>query len=190
MQKKKIALHFSIISLIILLAALSRLIPHPANFSPIGAMSLFGAAYYAQRKWAFLIPIASMWISDFILNNVVYSQYFDHLVWFYPGSLWTYASFVLIALVGFVFLRKISVANVIGASLAASVTFFLVSNFGVWISTAMYAKDSAGLIGCYEAGVPFFRYTLSGDLIYSGILFGVFELLKRMIPELNIQKTA
>ncbi|OJU52132.1 MAG: hypothetical protein BGN96_07485 [Bacteroidales bacterium 45-6] len=188
MEKKKMIIHFSVISLIILLAALSRLIPHPPNFSPIGAMSLFGAAYYAQRRWAFIIPIASMWTSDLILNNVVYSQYFDHFVWLSPSSLCTYGAFVLIALVGFVFLRKISVTNVIGASLTASVVFFLVSNLGVWVSTEMYAKSWTGLIDCYAAGVPFFRYTLSGDLIYSGISFGVFELLKIIVPALNLQK--
>ncbi len=190
MEKKKIALQFSIISLIILLAALSRLIPHPANFSPIGAISLFGAAYYGRRYWAFIIPILSMWISDLILNNVVYSGYFGHFVWFYTSSLWSYTAFILIALIGFVFLRRISVTNVIGASLTASVVFFLVSNFGVWVSTDMYLKNWSGLIDCYTAGVPFFRYTLSGDLIYCGVLFGVFELVKRSIPALNFPKTA
>jgi len=68
------------------------------------------------------------------------------------------------------------------------VVFFLVSNLGVWVSTEMYAKSWTGLIDCYAAGVPFFRYTLSGDLIYSGISFGVFELLKIIVPALNLQK--
>jgi hypothetical protein len=190
MEKKKIILRFSVISLIILLAALSRLIPHPANFSPIAAMSLFGAAYYARRKWAFVVPVASMWISDLVVNNVLYAEYFGHFVWFTPGFYWTYGSFAVIALIGLVFLRKISVTNVIGASLTASVAFFLVSNFGVWASTDMYAKSWTGLVDCYAAGVPFFRYTLSGDLIYSGVLFGAFELLRALIPALNFQKTS
>ena len=81
MAKNKIILRFSVITVLILLAALSRLIPHPANFAPIGGMALFGAAYYSKRYWAFIIPIVTMWISDLILNNVVYGEFFDGFVW-------------------------------------------------------------------------------------------------------------
>ncbi|MDD2300415.1 MAG: hypothetical protein PHU69_12360, partial [Fermentimonas sp.] len=79
---------------------MSRLLPHPPNFAPIGAMALFGAAYFSKKYWAFIIPIASMWVSDLILNNVIYGQYFDHFVWFYSGSLFTYGAFALIVVLG------------------------------------------------------------------------------------------
>ena len=95
-MEKKINLRFAVVAVIILSAALSRLIPHPANFSPIGSMALFGAAYFSKKYWAFIIPIVTMWLSDLILNNVVYGEYFDHFVWFYSGSLFTYGAFVLI----------------------------------------------------------------------------------------------
>lgn len=186
MEKQKINLRFSVISVLILLAALSRLIPHPANFAPIGGMALFGATYYAKRYWAFIIPIVSIWISDLILNNVVYGQYFDHFVWFYSGSLFTYGAFVLIVLLGIPLLKKVCLPNLLGAALGASVLFFLVSNFGVWFSSSMYSKDLNGLIACYVAGIPFFKNTILGDIVYTGILFGVFEFCARRFPRLRL----
>lgn len=176
MSKNKIILRYSIITLLILLAALSRLIPHPANLAPIGGMALFGAAYYSRKIWAFVIPVVSMWISDLLLNNVVYSAYFDGFVWFYSGAWFTYGAFILIALMGMLTLRKIKVPNLLFSALGASVIFFLVSNFGVWFSGTMYPKDLGGLIACYTAGIPFFKNTLMGDLFYMALLFGVYEL--------------
>lgn len=185
MAKNKIYLRFSVITLLILLAALSRLIPHPANFAPIGGMALFGAAYYSRRMWAFAIPVVSMWISDLVLNNVVYGAYFDRFVWFYDGAWFTYGAFVLIALMGIFTLRKIKVPNLLFSALGASVIFFLVSNFGVWFSGTMYPKDFGGLIACYTAGIPFFKNTVMGDLFYTALLFSVFELSARRFPALK-----
>lgn len=180
MAKNKIILRrFGVITLFILLAALSRLIPHPANFAPIGAMALFGAAYYSRYIWAFIIPIVSMWISDLILNNVVYVQYFDNFVWF------TYGAFILIALMGIFTLQKVKVPNLLFSALGASVIFFLVSNFGVWFAGTMYPKDFGGLMACYTAGIPFFKNTVMGDLFYVAVLFGAFELSARRFPVLK-----
>lgn len=187
MTKNKIILRFSVVTLLILLAALSRLIPHPANFAPIGGMALFGAAYYSRRVWAFVIPIVSMWISDLILNNVVYAAFFDRFVWFYNGSLFTYGAFALIALMGTFTLKKVRVPNLLFSALGASVIFFLVSNFGIWFSAGMYPKDFGGLVACYAAGIPFFKNTLLGDLFYTGILFGAFEFSVRRFPQLRLQ---
>lgn len=187
METKKIQLRFGIITGIILLAALSRLIPHPANFAPIGGMALFGAAYFSKRYWAYLIPIISMWISDLILNNVVYGQYFDHFVWFYSGSIFTYAAFALIVLLGTFTLKKVKISNLAISALSASIIFFLVSNFGVWASSGMYPHTFGGLQACYIAGLPFFKNTILGDLFYSGVLFGAFELLQYRFPVLRLQ---
>jgi hypothetical protein len=188
MEKNKITLRFGVISAIILLVAMSRLIPHPANFAPIGGMALFGAAYYSKRYWVFVIPIVSMWLADLVLNNVVYARYFDHFVWFYQGFYWTYVAFILIGLIGFLTLKKIRIQNLILASLSASIVFFLLSNFGVWASTNMYPKNISGLIACYTAGLPFFKNTIMGDLVYTGVLFGAFEFAQRRIPVLQLQK--
>ena len=182
MEKKKINIRFGVLSLVILLAAFSRLIPHPPNFAPIGAMSLFGAAYFSRKYLAFIVPIAAMWLSDLVLNNVIYGQYFDHFVWFYKGFYWTYAAFIFIGLIGFGLLKKVRPAKLLIASLLASVVFFLVSNFGVWASGTMYPDTFSGLMSCYAAGLPFFKNTLIGDLAYSGALFGIFEFVQYKAP--------
>ena len=184
-MKKTITLRFGIISAIILLAAMSRLLPHPPNFAPIGGMALFGAAYYAKRYWAFIIPIVTMWISDLVLNNVVYGQYFDSFVWFYGGSLFTYGAFALIALLGLRMLKRVRIPALLISAVGASVLFFLVSNFGVWCSSGMYPHTAGGLWTCYAAGLPFFQNTLAGDLVYTALLFGVFELSARRFPALK-----
>ena len=187
MKKQKINLRFGLLALMVLIAALSRLLPHPPNFAPIGAMALFGAAYFSQKHFAFIIPIIAMWISDLILNNVVYGQYFNHFVWFYQGCYWTYGAFILIGTIGFITLQRVKPKNILFASILASISFFLVSNFGVWASGIMYTKDFSGLLTCYSAGLLFFKNTLMGDLVYSGILFGVFEIAQRKYPILKLQ---
>ncbi|WP_298646560.1 DUF6580 family putative transport protein [uncultured Proteiniphilum sp.] len=181
------AFRFGVVTILILLAALSRLIPHPANFAPIGGMALFGAAYSSRRVWAFAIPVVSMWISDLILNNVVYGAYFDRFAWFYDGAWFTYSAFILIALMGIFTLRKIKVPNLVFSALGASVIFFLVSNFGVWFSGTMYPKDFSGLMACYTAGIPFFKNTVMGDLFYTALLFGAFELSALRFPVLKLK---
>lgn len=187
MEKLKINIRFGVLSLIVLIAALSRLIPHPPNFAPIGAMALFGTAYFSRKYFAFIIPVVAMWLSDLVLNNVVYGQYFDHFVWFYQGCFWTYGAFILIGIVGIVMLKRISIKNLLFTAVLASIIFFLLSNFGVWVSGIMYPKDLSGLITCYAAGLPFFKNTLIGDLIYSGVLFGSFELIQYKYSVLKIQ---
>ena len=186
MEKNKINLRFGVIALMILLAALSRLLPHPPNFAPIGGMALLGAAYFSKKYWAFIIPIVAMWISDLVLNNVVYGQYFDHFVWFYSGSLFTYGAFVLIVFWGVFTLKTARILKLVVSALSASVIFFLVSNFGVWFSGTMYPKDFSGLVACYTAGIPFFHNTILGDLVYTGVLFGAFEFAQKRIPQLRL----
>lgn len=184
-EKKKVNLRFGVIALMVLMAAFSRLVPHPPNFTPIGAMALFGAACFSQRILSFTIPIVSLWLSDLVINNVMYAKYFDHFVWFYQGFYWTYGAFILIGLLGFVVLKKVRIQNILIASILASIVFFMVSNFGVWASTTMYPDDLNGLIICYSAGLPFLKNTLMGDLVYTGVLFGVFEFAQYKIPSIQ-----
>ncbi len=174
----------------IALAALSRLLPHPHNFTPIGAMGLFGAAYFSRRWLAVLVPFAALWLSDLFLNNVIYARlmpdYYDGFAWF--GSAWVYGSFFLIVLLGFVVLRKVKLTSLLGASLGASVIFFLVTNFGVWLGNPMYPQTLGGLGTAYALGIPFFWNTLLGDLVYTGLLFGVFEWVKSARPDLVLSR--
>lgn len=171
----KIDLRFGIIVLMIVVAALSRLLPHPPNFTPIGGMALFGAAYFSKKYLAFIIPLLALWMSDLVLNNVIYPIQFPE---YYDGTFawgispWIYSSFALIVLLGFGLLKKVKIPTLIGSSVLASILFFLLTNFGVWASGTAYPMTFDGLMTCYAAGIPFFWNTLAGDLFYVGVLFG------------------
>jgi len=180
---------FGILAALVLLAALSRLLPHPPNFTPVGAMALFGGAYFASRATAVLVPLIALWISDLLLNNIVYSVYFTSFTWFTPGSYWIYGSFIATVLLGIVLLRKVNLSNLLIASLSASVLFFIVTNLGVWFDSGLYPHTREGLVACYTAAIPFFQRTLLGDLFFCALLFGAFEMAQRRFPVLLV-KTA
>ncbi len=174
-----------IITGFIVFAALSRLLPHAYNFTPLGAIALFGAAYFTEKKWALIVPIAALWISDLLLNNLVYSAYYEGFAWFTGGFLFIYGSFALIVVLGYYLLKKISFGRVLGGALGASLIFFIVSNFGVWVASPLYPPTIEGLIMCYTAAIPFFHYTIAGNVVYSAILFGGYEWLKATYPSLQ-----
>lgn len=164
---------------LIILAAFSRLVPHPYNFSPIAGMALLGGATMGKKAWAFILPIGALFLSD------VFFQLFTNVPGFYGwGQLINYGAFALVVCLGIVALRKINVKNVILSSLAASALFFILSNFGVWLfagGVAPYTFDGAGILNTFVLGIPYFGNTLIGDLVYSGILFGAYSLVTRLV---------
>ena len=170
---------------LILAAAASRVLPHPYNFTPMGAMALFGAAHFGRKVWAFGIPLLATWLSDLFLNNFVYNHYHEGFVWLYSGWYWPYGTFALIALMGLFTLRTVTVPRIMGSSLAASLIFFLVTNLACWPGNPAYAQDLSGIMACYAAGLPFLGGTVLGDLAYSGLLFGTFAVLQQRYPALR-----
>jgi hypothetical protein len=184
---KKINLRFATIVLMILAAVFSRLIPHPPNFAPIGAIALFGGAYFVNRFVAFFIPLVAIWLSDLVINNTIYANYYNGFTWFHKGFYWTYGAIVLTVIIGFFISKKIKTSTVFLSATAASVLFFLISNFSCWPGNPLYTQNFNGLLNCYAAGIPFFKGTLMGNLFYSTLLFGVFEWSQQKIPQLRLQ---
>lgn len=194
MTEKTLNVRWGIVALIVLCTLLSRLVA-PAtginelyNFSPLGATALFGAAYFSRPWMAFAAPLLSLWVSNLLLDNLFFSQYYNGFSWF---SNWeVYAAFALIIVLGNYLLMKVNAARVILAALSSSVLFFLLTNFAVWQSGSLYPPTPAGLAACYTAALPFFKNTLQSDLLFSGILFYGMEWVKRSYPRLVIQKGA
>ncbi len=162
-----------IASVLILFAAFSRLIPHPMNFAPIAAIALF-AGVYMDKKFAFILPITAMLLSDLFIG-------------FYAGIEWVYGSFAVVALIGLWLKKRVEnksgagkAGYIFGSTLVASILFFLFTNFGVWISGMMYEMSFSGLVQCYTMAIPFFRNSLGGDLFYSAALFGIYEAVTRL----------
>ena len=158
----------------ILVAAVLRLVPHPPNFTPIGAMALFSGAYVGRRAIAFAAPLGALLLSDLVLG-------------FYHGQATVYFSVALIVVIGMVTLSRVSPIRVGAAAIVSSVLFFVFTNFGMWLFSGFYPRTLPGLEACYVAAIPFFQNTVAGDLFYVTLLFGGFALLERSVPSLRPQ---
>nr|BFD59033.1 hypothetical protein CKG001_11400 [Bdellovibrio sp. CKG001]BFD67684.1 hypothetical protein HAGR004_27060 [Bdellovibrio sp. HAGR004] len=156
--------------LMVLGAAFSRLIPHPWNFTAIGAMALFGGAYFPSKKQSLLIPLAALFLSDLVLG-------------FHNTMVFVYLAFAIVVILGWNLRDQKGAAKIAGLSLVTSSLFFLISNFGVWVMGTMYAPTPAGLFQCLVAGLPFFDNQIYGDLFFSGLLFGSYEAVKKWAPD-------
>ena len=168
---------------LILLAALSRLLPHPPNFSPVEAIALFGGACFASRAWAFAVPMLALLASDLVMAAVIGDSYAGYLGGI---SFWSvYACIALSTLMGFGLRGKVGGARLLGYSLAGSVLFFVVTNAAAWFASPFYPQTAAGLGAAMVAGIPFFQWTVLGTLAYAAILFGGFALLRRRLPVLS-----
>ena len=156
--------------LFVVLAFASRFLPHPWHFTPVGAALLFFGARASRRQIWF--PVAVLALSDVILSKFVYGMGLD------LGVLASWAWYAGIVLLG-TRLRDHSKPLWIGASALASATsFFLVSNFAVWLGSAMYPRTMSGLVACYAVGIPFYQRDVLGTLLFTAIMFSVPALLK------------
>ncbi|HYA28814.1 MAG TPA: DUF6580 family putative transport protein [Acidobacteriota bacterium] len=153
-------------------AAAMRLLPHPSNFTPIGALALFAGANFDDKRWAFIVPLAAMLLSDLVIG-------------FHSEMPLIYGAFAVMVVMGFWLREKKRAAHIVGASVAAALFFFIVSNFGVWVFDGLYPLTFQGLVICYVAAVPFFQNWLIATLFYSAILFGGFALAEKKLPVLS-----
>jgi len=143
----------------IVIAAIIRLMPHLPNVTPITAMALFSGVYVTNKKLAFIIPILAMFLADLILG-------FSGITFF------VYAAFILVSYIG-LSSKKISIKTI----LLSSLSFFVITNFGVWLMA--YPKSINGLIECYTLAIPFFRNSLIGDFFFAGVMYFGFEFVSK-----------
>src|SRR4051812_6749900 len=173
-----------VIALVLLttVCALYRIIPgRPWGFAPQIAMALFGGAIFSKnKKWAFAVPLLSMFLSD-VLYEILYSTGISTMPGFYEGQWQNYILFALLTTVGFL-IKKVKVLNVLLASIAAPTVYFIISNFMVWAAGAGYArpKTLTGLMMCYNDGLSFYQYSLYATVFFSAVLFGGYYLIQRL----------
>ncbi len=145
----------------VLLTVWFRLIPHPPNVAPITALALFSGASFRNKWFSIVFPLISMILSDIVLG-------------FSSISLWVYSAFILITMFSWI-TKELKWTSV----LISSFIFFIVSNFGVWVLS--YPHTIEGLITCYTMAIPFFGYSILGDMAWSLILFGLYETIKQNV---------
>jgi len=168
--------------LLIMSAAFTRLFPHYPNFAAIGAIAVFAGSTIKDKKLAFLLPLAAMLLSDICL------QLFTSVKGFYGTSQYfVYAAFVIVTALA-TLMQKRTVANIALAAVWSGVIFFVISNFGDWLSSDFYPKTMAGLGACFGAAIPFYKNELFGNFLlnsimgnsfYSALLFGTYYLRLR-----------
>jgi hypothetical protein len=152
---------------LIVAAALARLVPHPQNFTPIGAMAIFAGAVFADRRLALAVPLAALLIGDLATGL--------HIL--IPA---VYGSFALNVLLARWLRNRRTVVATAAVTLAGAVQFFVTTNFAAWL--AFYPHTAEGLLQCYVAAVPYFRNTLLGDAVFVTLLFGGLAVAERAFP--------
>lgn len=158
---------------LIVIGILLRFMPHAPNFTPVAAVALFSGAYL-NKKYAFAVPLILMVISDvFIgLHNVI---------------LFTWGSFILTTFLGLWLKKHKNTFGIMSMSLASSLLFYIVSNFGVWVM-GWYPHNLSGLVNCYVMALPFLRNFTLATLLYAAVFFGAYELIARLVKETKLAK--
>lgn len=159
------------LSLMILTIAMFRLLPHPPNVSPVAAMALFGGAYFSDKRVAFLVPFLALLLSDLLLG-------------LHDTMIYVYGGFALTVIIGFWIRKNLNISRIALAAVGASVLFFIVTNFGAWVTSGLYPMTTDGLMQAYVAAIPFFQNSLLGNLVFTALLFGGYAALQRNLPSL------
>ncbi|MDB5253537.1 MAG: hypothetical protein JWP27_2706 [Flaviaesturariibacter sp.] len=147
----------------------------PFGFMPQIALAIFGGAVIKNKKYSFLVPLLSMFLSD-AFYQVLYSNGLSKIPGFYEGQITNYLLFIALTVFGF-FARSFRALPIAAVSIAAPTAYFLLSNFQVWIGGGGYGRTS--LLACYADGLPFYGWSLLSTLLFSGVFFGTYLLSSR-----------
>lgn len=155
------------------------------NFAPFIGFALFGTVFF-KRKWlAFVMVALAFFMSDILVNNVVYSFY-DTFTFGTINTVVSILAFGAIVLLGSLTIKRLNLFTGIVSALGSGIVFFLISNFGVWLFSGMYPLSGAGLLACYGAGIPFIHGTMFGALFFFGAFTGAYMLLKARFKQLVV----
>ena len=153
---------------LIVIAVLCRFVPHVHNFSPVYGALLFGGAHLRRRD-AVWFPVTLLAASDVVLN----SMYHVSIGWLEIVQM---AAFASIALIGELLRDRTTWARLIGACVASSLSFYMISNFGVWLGWKSFPHTWTGLVQCYIAAIPWYRQTVVSTFVYAGLFFACYEI--------------
>ena len=165
--------------LLIVVAALYRIIPaRPFGFAPHIAMAIFGGAIIKDKKWAFALPVFSMFLSD-LMYEMLFRTGISDTQGFYAGQFTNYVLFLGLTLIGFAIRKHVNTLSIFAASLAGPTIYFILSNFFVWFSGGGFQREKtfAGLMQCYADGLPFYYGSIAATVVFGALLFGGYFLV-------------
>jgi uncharacterized protein DUF6580 len=165
-DQKLLLMKMAIAAVLVVLAAALRVVAHPWNFTPIGAMALFSGAIFRQRLMKFIFPLAALFAGDVFVG-------------LYKLMIVIYASFLISVAIGMWIGKDRKWTRLASGTFLGALQFFLITNFAIWATFLTYPKTLAGLLTCYAAGLPLFWNTLAGDAFYVLLLFGGYALAER-----------
>ena len=148
-----------------------------ANFSPVGAMALFGGAYFNKQWKAFGFPLLMLFLSDLVLQQTVFKAYGNGIL--YEGWYWVYGAFALMTLAGRWLLKKITIRTFITSVLVCVLIHWTITDIGVWYGSKIFSQNLEGYIDCLVVAIPYEWRFLTGTLVYGIILFGLFEWMRQ-----------
>lgn len=170
-MKKEIALAFALITL----AISTRLLPHWPNFTALGAAALFSGSFYKKKSLAYLIPLVALFLSDLIINNVIYGAFYPSFQFLSEGFYFMYLGIILTVFIGqYAAISKGKPMNLALAAISSSLLFYFVTNFGAWLGNPMYTQNFYGLVNSYVAGLPFLINGSLASLIYAYSIFSAY----------------
>ena len=155
-----------------------------ANFSPVGAMALFGGAYFNKKWKAFGFPLLMLFLSDFVLQQTVFKDYGNGIL--YGGWYWVYGAFALITLAGRWLLKKITIKSFILSVLVCVLIHWTITDIGVWYGSKIFSQNLEGYIDCLVVAIPYELRFLTGTIVYGIVLFGLFEWMQQRYSILKI----
>lgn len=171
-MKKWLTEKHGLFYLLVVFVVASRLLPHPMNFTPIGALALFSGAYITNKR-SWLIPLAVLFISD------LYIGFYSPLV-----MLSVYVSFAISAVLGrYALSNKRTVTRIGAGAICSATVLFVLSNFALWLTGLYYPMTMEGLTLCFVKAIPFYGYSLAGDLFYAAVLFGTYEGIRQLLTK-------
>ena len=187
MSLQKINTRTLVLILMIVAAAAMRLVSYKfpyvlSNFTPVGAIALFGGAYFTDKWKAYIVVLITLFASDILINYLYTSKW---VLW-YNGSFWVYLAFAIMVLIGSL-IKKVNIASVGLASLASVLVHWLLTDIPS-VGSTLYPHTWAGYGQSLIAAIPFERNMVLGDIVFCAVLFGGFELAKNKYTILRSKK--
>lgn len=180
---------FKIALLLIVFGAIFRIIPHPANFTPVAAMALIGGMYFKNRILMIATPLIGLYLTDFILNNFIMKSFITQdsgFIFWSNFMTFTYVAILCTVGLGFYLKTKGTLHKIIGGGLLSSFLFYVVTNFGTWLTSGLYPKNFMGMIECYTLAIPFYGSTLISNLLFTALFVLTIENAYKLLPKTKL----